>query len=161
MDPEAMMDAARLARPPLEGRVAVAGLRRPVEVLRDRWGVPHLHAETLHDLFLAQGYVMASERLFQMELLWRLGTGRLSEVFGELTLPIDRFVRTVGWNRAAEYQAARWDERSLAMTAAFGAGIRAWVDAMPARPPEYSLLGIDPLIPQEGQEAVLGAAAAV
>ena len=154
-------DAARAALPPVEGEVRVPGLGRPVEVVRDRWGVPHIYADTLDDLFLAQGYVLASERLFQIELLWRLGSGRLSEVFGELTLPIDRFVRTVGWNRAAEYQAARWDERSLAMTAAFGAGIRAWVDAMPARPPEYTLLGIDPLIPQEGREAVLGAAAAV
>jgi penicillin amidase len=154
-------DAARAALPPVEGEVRVTGLGRPVEMVRDRWGVPHIYADSLDDLFLAQGYVLASERLFQIELLWRLGSGRLSEVFGELTLPIDRFVRTVGWNRAAEYQAARWDERSLAMTAAFGAGIRAWVDAMPAQPPEYSLLGIDPLIPQEGQEAVLGAAAAV
>src|SRR5919106_1923374 len=161
MDPEAMMDAARLARPPLEGRVAVAGLRRPVEVLRDRWGVPHLHAETLHDLFLAQGYVMASERLFQMELLWRLGPGRLSELFGELTLPVDRFVRTVGWNRAGCYQADRWDDRSREMSEAFGAGIRAWIDTMPARPVEYGILGADPITPEESEATVLGASAAV
>jgi len=161
MDPEAMMEAARLARPPVEGRMAVAGLRRPVEALRDRWGVPHIYAETLHDLFLAQGYVMASERLFQMELLWRLGTGRLSELFGELTLPVDRFVKTVGWNRAGRYQADRWDDRSLEMTAAFGAGIRAWIETMPARPVEYGILGTDPMIPEDGEAAVLGASAAV
>jgi penicillin amidase len=161
MDPEAIMEAARLARSPIEGEVPIPGLRHPVEVLRDRWGVPHIYAETLHDLFLAQGYVMASERLFQMELLWRLGSGRLSELFGELTLPVDRFVRTVGWNRAGRYQAGRWDERSLQMTEAFGKGIRAWIETMPARPVEYGILGADPIVPGEGEQASLGASAAV
>jgi penicillin G amidase len=161
MDPEAMREVARLALPPMEGEATIPGLRGPVEILRDRWGVPHIYADDLDDLFLAQGYVMASERLFQMELLWRLGSGRLSEVFGELTLPVDRFVRTVGWDRAGRYQAERWNERSRAMTASFGAGIRAWIEAMPARPLEYGILGVDPLVPEEGGEAALGASAAV
>jgi hypothetical protein len=82
MDPESMMRVGRQALPPVEGDLAIPGLREPVEVLRDRWGVPHIYAGDLHDLFLAQGYVMASERLFQIELLWRLGSGRLSEVLG-------------------------------------------------------------------------------
>ncbi|HJV05607.1 MAG TPA: penicillin acylase family protein [Actinomycetota bacterium] len=159
MDP--ITEAARAALPPMQGEMLVPGLSRPVEVLRDRWGVPHIYADSLNDLFLAQGYVIASERLFQIELLWRLGSGRLSEVFGEPALPLDRFVRTVGWNRAAEQQAARWDRRSLAVAGAFGAGIRAWIGAMPAPPPEYALLGLRPMVPPEGGEAVLGAAAGV
>jgi penicillin G amidase len=70
-------------------------------------------------------------------------------------------VRTVGWNRAGRYQADRWDDRSREMTAAFGAGIRAWIETMPARPVEYGILGADPMIPEDGEAAVLEASAAV
>src|SRR5438876_3493752 len=106
---------AAAALPPVEGEMRVAGLREPVEVVRDRWGVPHIYARNTHDLYFAQGFVMASERLFQMEVTARLGTGRLSEAFGDLTVPIDRFIRSVGWNRAGVRLAAQYDELSMEM----------------------------------------------
>jgi penicillin G amidase len=130
-------------------------------VVRDRWGVPHIYAGDLRDLFLAQGFVMASERLFQLEFLLRLGTGRLSELFADLTLPMDRFIRTVGWNRAGRRQAGAWDERSHEMSRAFGDGIRAWIDVMPAKPVEYQVLEAEPMVPAEEDDAVLGASGAV
>jgi penicillin amidase len=88
--------------PQTDGSARVAGLHGPVEIIRDRWGVPHIYAEDEDDLFFAQGYVHAQDRLWQMELQRRMGAGRLSEVLGEVTLEVDRFVRTLGLNRAAE-----------------------------------------------------------
>ena len=158
---EALREAARAALPPVEGEVRLPGLRAPVEVRRDRWGVPHIYAEHLADLWSAQSYVMASERLFQIEMAYRLGLGRLSELFGEITLPMDRFVRTVGWNRAAARHAEAWDELSMEMSAASAAGARAWLEAMPAKPVEYLVLGTEPWLPGPEEAALAGAGAAV
>lgn len=157
----AARDAARAALPPLEGELRVSGLGAPVEVIRDRWGVPHIYAEDDHDLWFAQAFVTASERLFQTELAYRLGLGRLSELFGEIVLPLDRFIRTVGWNRIARRLAGGWDERSHEMSAAAAAGTRAWIERMPAPPIEYVILDAEPLLPDEGEREVAGAAAAV
>lgn len=158
---EQLLARARAALPPVEGEVRVPGLRGPVQVLRDRWGVPHVYASNLHDLHLAQGYLQASERLFQVELVLRTATGRLAELLGELALPMDRFARTVGWHRAGARQAARWDDLSHEMVEAFFAGCRAWVETMPARPLEYELLAADPSLPEEGWAAQVAAAASV
>jgi penicillin amidase len=158
---EALREAARRALPPLEGDVAAPGLRAPVEVIRDRWGVPHIYASDLHDLFLAQGWVIASERLFQFDFLSRLATGRLSEMLSELTVPVDRFVRTMGWNRIGERLGANYDERSMEMARAFGSGFRAWVEAMPAKPVEYQVLDTEPEVPSEDRLPAIGAAGSV
>jgi penicillin amidase len=91
----------RRAFPAEGGTLTVEGLRAPVEVIRDRWGVPHLFAREEHDLFFAQGFVHAQDRLWQMELNRRVASGRLSEIFGATTLETDRFLRTVGLRRAA------------------------------------------------------------
>src|SRR3990172_8662692 len=91
-----LRETARAALAPTEGELGVPGLREPVEVLRDRWGIPYLTASSLEDLWFAQGFVQASERLFQIDLALRASKGRLSELFAELTLPADRFARTVG-----------------------------------------------------------------
>jgi penicillin amidase len=153
--------AAADAVPPVEGELRVPGLTHPVEVIRDRWGVPHVYAERREDLFLAQGYVTASERLFQIELLHRTGLGRLSELFGALSLPLDRFIRTVGWNRAAHQQVRAYDDLSLEMSAAFQAGVRAWVETMTTPPVEYLILEADPWVPDGDEAVVAGAAAGV
>src|SRR5207247_9328296 len=86
-------EAAKRALPPVEGEIRVPGLLEPVEVIRDRWGVPHIYAETLDDLFLAQGFVVASERLFQLDAALRLANGRLATLFGELEVYIVRIAR--------------------------------------------------------------------
>src|SRR4030095_10101674 len=76
-----------------ETRLKLAGLDRPVEVLRDRWGVPHIYAQTQHDLFFAQGFITAKDRLFQLDLWRRVGTGKLAEVLGPAAVPRDRIAR--------------------------------------------------------------------
>ncbi len=154
-------ERARAALPPVEGELRLPGLQQPVEVLWDRWGVPHVYAQGTHDLFFAQGYLHASERLFQMELMLRFGSGRLSEVFGDLTLPLDRFIRTVGWNRAARRLTEQWDDLSWEMSEAFTAGVRAWLSRMPARPVEYDILQLDPYFPEAREAAELASAASV
>src|SRR4051794_40316417 len=88
--------------PQLEDRITVtgSGLKKPVEVLRDRWGVPHLYADSMDDALFAQGYVHAQDRLWQMELNRRVGHGRLSELFGKQALDTDRILRILGFSRA-------------------------------------------------------------
>ena len=66
----------------LSGELDVPGLRAPVEVNRDEWGIPHIYAKDDDDLFMAQGYVMAQDRLWQMEMWRRAGEGRLAEILG-------------------------------------------------------------------------------
>src|SRR6059058_2500592 len=75
--------------------VAVPGLRKPIEILRDRWGVPHIYAQTVEDLFFAQGYITAKDRLFQIDLWRRVGTGKLSEAIGPSAVDRDRLARAV------------------------------------------------------------------
>ncbi|MGH2529291.1 MAG: penicillin acylase family protein [Actinomycetota bacterium] len=146
---EGVREAVDRAVPPVEGELRVSGLRRPVEVIRDRWGVPHIYAESLDDLFLAQGFVVASERLFQLDTALRLANGRLSTMFSELVVPMDRFARTVGWNRAGAKIAAGYDDLSRRMTASFRAGVRSWLEAMPAVPVEYVVLDLEPEVPDD------------
>src|SRR3990172_4867966 len=144
-----LRDAARASLAPLEGELVVPGLHEPVEVLRDRWGIPYLTASSLEDLWFAQGFVQASERLFQIDLALRASNGRLSELFAELTLPADRFARTVGWTRIGAREAERWNDGSRAMFHSFVDGARAFVAQMPAPPLEYALIGLAPELPEE------------
>ena len=75
------------SRPRYGGEIALTGLRRPVEIKFDRYAVPHVHADDEDDLFLAQGYLHAQERLWQMEMSRRFLSGRMAELFGDFTLP--------------------------------------------------------------------------
>ncbi len=134
---------------PLQGRLEIAGLREDATVRRDAWGVPVIDADSLEDLWFAQGLVTAGERLFQLDLALRAATGRLSEVVGERAFEADRFVRTVGLHQAGRRYLETWDDRDHAMHARFRAGVRAWIDAMPSRPLEYQLLDLAPELPDD------------
>ena len=91
----------RAALPQLDGHLQVKGLSAAVKVTRDSHGVPAIEAATLEDLFLAQGYVTAQDRLWQMDIMRRFGAGELSEILGEDTLKIDREQRILGLRAAA------------------------------------------------------------
>jgi penicillin amidase len=148
-----MSDQLReMARPslfPVEGTLALPGLDQQVTIRRDPHGVPRIDAETLDDLWFAHGVVTAGERLFQLELALRAATGRLSEIFGERTLDEDRFIRTIGLHRAASRHLEAWSSDDHRMHARFRAGLRAWLDAAPAKPIEYALLDLEPDIPDD------------
>jgi penicillin amidase len=150
--------AAEAAVPRLEGELPVSGLADRVEVLRDTWGVPHIFATSLEDLFRAQGFIVASERLFQIDFLLRAANGRLAGMIGELGLPADRFARTVGWNRAGATIAAGWDEGSRRITAAFREGALAWLEQMTAPPVEYGVLALAPSLPEDDASWAAGSA---
>src|SRR6266511_2380661 len=158
---DALRERAHAALPQVEGELKLTGLEQSVEVLWDRWGIPHVYAKSTHDLFFTQGYILASERLFQLELMLRFGSGRLSEIFGDLTLPLDRFIRTVGWNRAARRLTGQWDDLSWEMSEAFAVGARAGLSRMQAKPVEYEVLQLDPYFPDDREAAELAAAASI
>jgi len=150
--------AAAAAPPRLEGELTLPGLGARVEVLHDPWGVPHVYADSLDDLFRVQGFFVASERLFQVDFLLRLANGRLAGMIGDLGLPSDRFTRTVGWNRAGAEIAAGWDEESHRMLTAYREGALAWLDAMTAPPVEYAVLGLPPSLPEDDASWAAGGA---
>ena len=141
---------------PTTGELTAAGLAAPVTVRRDTWGVPYIEAASLDDLWFAQGFVTAGERLFQLDMALRASAGRLSEVFAERTLAEDRFARTIGLHRAGARVADGWDATDRAMHGRFREGVAAWVAQMPAPPVEYTLLDLTPDLP--GDEASWAAA---
>jgi len=95
------------------GSLKIAGLHAPVTVTRDANGIAQIVADDPHDLFMAQGYVHAQERFWQMEVWRHIGAGRLSELFGKSTLDKDRFIRTLGWRQAGQRDCTRRDTASL------------------------------------------------
>jgi penicillin amidase len=135
----------RRSFPPASGLVSVRGLSDPVEVVRDRWGIPHVYAKHARDLFFAQGYVHAQDRLWQMELSRRTASGRLSELFGEATLQTDRFLRTIGLRRIAEATIHGLTAESRESLEAYAEGVNAFIKGPSGRLPiEFVLLRFRP-----------------
>jgi penicillin amidase len=120
---------ARASLPQLEGAIQVAGLAAPVEVWRDARAVPHLRASWLDDLFFAQGYVTAQDRLWQMDLSRRLAEGELSEVFGEQTLRLDIENRTLGLRQVSVRALAELSPEARAPLAAYANGVNAFINS--------------------------------
>ena len=129
--------------PQTDGILRVPGVSEQVAIYRDPWGVPHIYAQTMPDLLFAQGFVHAQDRLWQMEFWRRLVAGRLSEVVGERTVPVDRWVRTLGMRQVAEQEAAQADGALREQLEAYVAGINAAI-AQGKLPVEFSLLRYDP-----------------
>lgn len=151
-----LAEHARRALRPIDGKLEAVGLHSEVEVLTDTWGVPHVFASSLDDLYFAQGYLHAAERLWQVELTTRLAQGRLSEILGELTLPLDRFFRTLLIGRKAREFVGRMDDTTRRILGPYDRGFRAGAEAFP-RPVEYEILQVDPEIPRSFEEAGLSA----
>ena len=134
--------ASRRAWPVTSGRLVVAGPGAPLEVLRDRHGVPHLVAASERDALFGQGFVHAQDRLFQMELVRRLAAGRLSEVFGARALQADRFHRRLGLVELAQRDVDAASAVDHASLEAYAEGVNAGRATLRALPPEFGLLGI-------------------
>jgi penicillin amidase len=131
--------------PQTDGTLPVAGIQDPVQVYRDQWGVPHIYAENEHDLYFAQGYVHAQDRLWQMEFNRRLGAGRLSEVLGESTLDSDRFLRTIGLYRAAQADLKLLPAEVVNGVQAYADGVNAFITTHQNKLPlEFTLLRFKP-----------------
>lgn len=95
-------------KPTYSGQLEISGLKQPVEVFYDEYGIPHIYAQNETDAYLALGYVHAQDRLFQMEMIRRAASGRLSEVLGKDLLKVDKLFRALGINEFAEAHAEKF-----------------------------------------------------
>ncbi len=131
--------------PQVSGTIKLNGLKAPVEILRDRWGVPHIYAQGEEDLFFAQGFVHAQDRLWQMELHRRLGHGRLAEIVGEPAFPTDRLLRILGFGRAAQNDFDHADAETRQVLEAYARGVNAFLETNSGRLPlEFTILRFKP-----------------
>jgi len=130
----------RQSLPKTAGEIRLAGLGASVEVLRDRHGVPHIYAASLEDAHFALGFVHAQDRLWQMEVNRRIGSGRLAEILGPAALDADRLMRTLGLRRVAEANLQRYDADTRRLLDAYTAGVNAFLADRPVLPPEFWLL---------------------
>jgi len=135
---------SRLAFPRTNGESILenAGLDGPVDIYRDANGIPHIYAETTHDLFLAQGYVHAQDRFWQMDFQRAIGHGRVAQLLGESALDTDKFLRTLGWSRTADEEFALMPPEAREVLEAYADGVNAYMEE---RTPirlglEYSIL---------------------
>jgi penicillin amidase len=141
----ALDSTARARLAVIDGTVTLAKLDSSVEVRRDRWGIPHIYARTQHDLFFAQGYVAAQDRLWQMEMTRRIGEGRLAEVLGPRMVERDRFARLFTYRGDPEREWASYAPDTRSIVTAFVDGVNAYIDDVRTHPPiEFDLLGIRP-----------------
>jgi penicillin amidase len=136
----------RQSLPVVTGDVVVDGISGPIDIVRDADSVPHIFAATRQDALYGLGYVHAQDRLWQMEFQRRVGHGRLSEIFGAATIPQDRFLRTVGFGRAAHSAWAHLPDHTRRQIDAYLAGVNAFIASHHGRllPPEFSLLRFEP-----------------
>ncbi|HET9947795.1 MAG TPA: penicillin acylase family protein [Longimicrobiales bacterium] len=144
-------DFASLAEdrlPQIDGTIDVLGLQADVEVIRDPWGVPHIYAQNLDDLFFAQGFVQAQDRLWQMDMYVRAGQGRLSEIFGPEMLEHDRAARLFKYRGPwSDEEFSSYHPEGRRILEAFAAGVNAYIDHAEAAgelPVEYELTGLRP-----------------
>lgn len=135
----------RGALPQTAGVIHVAGAHGAITITRDQSGVPHINAADAHDLFFAQGYVTAQDRLWQMEFNRRVAAGRLAEILGPSALTADRFLRTVGLARSAQTDVADLRPDLHAQLDAYTAGVNAFLTSHKDNLPlEFRLLGFTP-----------------
>lgn len=145
----ALFPAAGAAPVSRTRQVAAAGLSAPIEIVDDPFGVPHVRAQSIADAFFGQGYVVARDRLFQIDLAHRRELGRLAEAFGPEFAVHDAAARLFLFRGDLEEELARVPENLLACARAYVAGINARIDEVLAEPAllplEYAILGVTPL----------------
>ena len=140
-----LLDSARTRLARIEGEIRAPGLDSAVEVRRDRWGVPHIYAKTVHDLFFAQGFVAAQDRLWQIDMWRRIGEGRVAEVLGSQFLERDRFARMIKYRGDMEAEWTSYAPDTKLIVTSFVKGLNAYVAQVRDNPPiEYTMLGFKP-----------------
>ncbi|MCY3555075.1 MAG: penicillin acylase family protein, partial [Gemmatimonadetes bacterium] len=143
---EQLMSLARGSISQIEGELILDGLQEPVEVIRDRHGIPHIYAQNTDDLFFAQGYVMAQDRLWQMELWRRWREGRLAEIFGPEAFEYDARTRLMMYR--GPFDDREWTSyhaEGERIFTAYANGVNAYIDTHADNlPVEFKLTGIQP-----------------
>jgi penicillin G amidase len=138
--------------PTQDGTLSLPGLSAPVTVMRDERGVPQIYAQTADDLFLAQGYVQAQDRFFEMDFRRHVTAGRLSELVGrdDAAMQADKVVRTLGWRQVAAQELAAADPTTRRYLDAYARGVN---DYIRGRSPselslDYTVLGLNHTVPR-------------
>ena len=144
-----LQDRARAALSITNGTLKIKGLDHTATVLRDPWGLAHIYAQSEHDLFFAQGFVTAQDRLFQMELWKRVGQGRLAEVLGPTYLERDINARLLAYRGPMDVEYASYAPDARQILEAFTQGINAYIAERtapggPGLPLEFALAGFAP-----------------
>jgi penicillin amidase len=134
----------RQSLPQTSGEIALPALEAEVTVARGDHGVPTIRAESLADAYTALGFLHAQDRLWQMDFMRRTAEGRLSEVAGQGTLGLDRFMRTLGLGRLAAQQVDHLEPATLEALEAYARGVNAFLDTDPVLPPEFHFLDYAP-----------------
>ncbi len=143
------------ALPEYDGTASLPALRGEVSIERDQFGVPRIRAASLADAVIAQGYTVAQDRLWQMDLIRRAAAGELSEIFGAVTLELDREARTLGFRAAAEGEVAQLDDDSRELLEAYAAGVNRYIEQRRDRLPwEFVALRYEPR-PWEPKDTLL------
>lgn len=163
-----LLNVAHYLTPRRPGRLHLRGLRNAVQVHTDKWGVPHVYATHRDDLFFAQGYLTARDRLFQIDYNRHAAGGRLCELLGRRPIPwrettvhlkerttydVDVLLRTFGLERAAQASLAAHSDEAHSILAAYTAGINACIE-QGHRTLEHRLLGLSPA-PWQAQDSIL------
>ena len=144
--PAALDTLAKAALTPLEGTQTLQGLKAPVEIVRDRWGIPHIYAQNTDDLFFAQGYVMAQDRLWQMELWRRDKEGRMAEIVGPGAIERDRQARLLRYRGPMDDREwTSYHPEGRRIFEAYASGVNAFIAAhRTTLPLEFTLTGTTP-----------------
>ncbi|MEX2398166.1 MAG: penicillin acylase family protein, partial [Balneolales bacterium] len=139
---------AELAYPSGEENISIHGLKEPVRIIFDDRGVPHIFAENDHDLYLAQGFITARDRLWQMEFQTHAAGGRISEIVGKAGIEFDRFHRRIGMGYGARnvLKAMQANEQTWASVTAYSDGVNAYINSLGKSelPIEYKILDYEP-----------------
>ncbi|WP_341527210.1 penicillin acylase family protein [Nostoc sp. UHCC 0302] len=117
----------RQSFPQESGTIQLPGIKTEVTVQRDKWGIPHIYAANSHDLFMAQGYIHAQDRFWQMDFWRHIGSGRLAEMFGSSQVETDRYLRTMGWARVAQQEMQQINPEMKAYLEAYAQGVNAYL----------------------------------
>ena len=144
--PSPLKTMARESLAKISGEITVPGLTGNVEVIRDTWGVPHIYAQNMDDLFFAQGYVMAQDRLWQMEMWRREREGRMAEILGPQAVERDRVARMLKYRGPMDdSEWTSYHPQGKRIFTAYAAGINAWIQQNAKNlPVEFKLTGITP-----------------
>lgn len=131
--------------PVYDGELQMSGLHHPVKIYRDEYGVPHIFARDQHDVFFAQGYVHAQDRLWQMDLSRRAGEGRLSEILGTQTIKFDKMLKTIGFKQIAERLEMQISPASKEILQSYAEGVNSYIRTQKGKyPVEFDMLNYEP-----------------
>ncbi|MEH2058634.1 MAG: penicillin acylase family protein [Nostoc sp.] len=117
----------RQSFPQESGTIQLSGLKAEVQIQRDKWGIPHIWAANSHDLFMAQGYIHAQDRFWQMDFWRHIGSGRLAEMFGSSQVDTDKYLRTMGWARVAQQEIQELNAEMKAYLEAYADGVNTYL----------------------------------